>query len=161
LLCALLLVSKRFWALYLLTGFAIRIVHGGVPFWFLTVTYLNDCLKAAFSAFILKRFSPSAVRLDNVKQFGIYVGTAVIGMPAQSALAGAASRLPFGNNFWPTCVGWFLGDATAALALTPTILYWGQDWWQELKAHPLRFSLLIFSILGCLYFTFFFPHTEY
>src|SRR5262245_17163460 len=36
LLCALLLVSKRFWALYLLTGFAIRIVHGGVPFWFLT-----------------------------------------------------------------------------------------------------------------------------
>ena len=43
-------------------------------------------------------------------------------MPALSALAGAASRLPFGANFWPTCVGWFLGDATAALALTPTLL---------------------------------------
>src|SRR5262249_31066053 len=68
--------------------------------------------------------------------------------------------LPLGGNFWPTCVGWFLGDATAALALTPTILYWCQDWWQELMAHPLRFCLLILSILGCLYFTFFFPHTE-
>jgi len=161
LLCVLLLAPIRLWVLYLLTGFAIRIVHGGVPFWFLLVTYLNDGLKAAFSAFILKRFSPGAVRLDNVKQFGLYVGTAVIAMPALSALAGAATRLPLGGNFWPTCVGWFLGDATAALALTPTILYWCQGWWRELKAQPLRFSLLILSMLGCLYFTFFFPHTEY
>lgn len=161
LLCALLLVPLRLWALYLLAGFAIRILHGGVPFWFLTATYLNDCLKAAFSAFILKRFIPGSVRLDNLRQFGIYIGTAVIGMPALSAFAGATARLPFGSDFWSTCGRWFLGDATAALALTPTLLYWCQGWRQELKVYPIRFSLMIFAIFGCLYFTFFFPHAEY
>src|SRR6516225_5599352 len=88
LLCALLLVPGRLWALYLVTALAIRIIHGGVPLWFLTATYLNDCLKAAFSASILKRFIRGPVRLDNLKQFGIYIVTAVVGIPVLSALAG-------------------------------------------------------------------------
>jgi two-component system sensor histidine kinase UhpB len=161
LLCALLLVPGRLWALYLVTALAIRIIHGGVPLWFLTATYLNDCLKAAFSASILKRFIRGPVRLDNLKQFGIYIVTAVVGIPVLSALAGAAARLPLGDSFWRSFSQWYLGNATAALALTPTLLYWCQGGWRELKAHPFRFTLLMTSLVGSVYYTFFMSHTGF
>jgi two-component system sensor histidine kinase UhpB len=86
---------------------------------------------------------------------------AVIGIPALSGLAGAATRLPLGNSFWHSCIQWYLGDATAALALTPTLLYWSQGGRYEVRAHIFRFALLIFLTAGLLYYTFFVPHSEF
>src|SRR5262245_44244726 len=101
LLCALLLTPRQRWPWFLGLGLAVRIAHAGVPFWFLGLTYLNDCLKAAAAAYLLRRFIPGPLRLNSLRQFGFYTGIAVIGTPALSALAGAATRLPLaGSNFW-------------------------------------------------------------
>src|SRR5262249_14890504 len=66
LLCALLLTPKKRWVWYLLLGLPIRLTHFGVeaPMWFLAATYMNDCLKATLSAYVLQRCAPGSVRLN-------------------------------------------------------------------------------------------------
>ena len=129
LLCALLLTPKKRWLSFALVGLPIRLAHAGVATWFLSVTYLNDCLKAAFSAYLLQRFIPNSVRLNTVRQFGIYIGIAGLVAPALSALAGAATRVALGAAFWTSWYQWFMGNAITSLVLTPTLVYWSlRDW---------------------------------
>ena len=115
LFCAFILNPKKRWLSYTLVGLAIRLGQEGVPTWFSAATYLNDWLKAAFSAYVLQRFVPGSVRLNTLRQFGAYIGIAGVVAPGLSALAGAATRLAMGSAFWNTFYQWFLGDSIAAL----------------------------------------------
>jgi signal transduction histidine kinase len=161
LLCALLLTPKKRWLAYVLVGLPIRLAHTGVPTWFLSVTYLNDCLKAAFSAYLLQRLIPGVVRLNTVRQFGIYIGVAGLVAPALSALAGAASRLAVGAAFWTSWYQWFLGDAITNLVLTPTLLYWSLREWGGVRARAIELLVLILILAAVLYFIFIVPQTGY
>jgi len=161
LLCAFLLAPRRLWRWFLLIGAPIRLMHATVPIWFLAATYVNDGLKAILSAYLLQRIICGPVRLNTLRQFGTYMATAVIGMPLLSALAGAATRLPLGDVFWSAFYRWFLGDATAALVLTPTLLYWCFYRLHVVKVRAGLFLPLILALGVCLYFTFFLPQTSY
>ena len=161
LLCAFLLSPRKLWGWYLLVGAPIRLLHATVPVWFLAATYLNDGLKAVLSAYLLQRLIRGPVRLNTLRQFWIYIPIAVISIPVLSALAGAATRLPLGDTFGRGFYHWLLGNATAALVLTPTLLYWWFDGLEEIKTRAALFFPLILILAACLYFTFLSPHSEH
>jgi hypothetical protein len=61
LLCALLIVPRRQWWLYLLISLPLRIAleaHSGAPLWFVLVAFANDSFKAALSA-----YAPATIRV--------------------------------------------------------------------------------------------------
>jgi hypothetical protein len=125
LLCVLLLTPLRKWWLYLLAALLIRLIpalHPPVPDWFLFATCINDLLKALFAAYLLRRLSADSTRLSSLRTFVVYVGVAVLLVPALSAFGGAAARQALGHAFWPAWNQWFLGDAIANLVLTPALL---------------------------------------
>jgi signal transduction histidine kinase len=161
LLSALLLTPRKRWLWFFLIGLPIRWMTLNAPLWLLVSTYVNDCLKAVLSVYLLRRLIPGPVRLNSLRQFWIYIGTAVVGAPILSALAGAATHRPLGETFLPAFSRWFLGDATAALVLTPTLLYWCLDGWRELKEDGIYFAALVLAVVACLYFTFLVPHANY
>lgn len=113
------------------------------------------------SAYILQRIIGASVRLTTLRQFGTYMATAVVGLPLLSALAGAAARLPLGDTFWRAFYQWFLGDSTAALVLTPTLLYWFFDGLHVFKGRAGLLFPITLALGACLYFTFLLPHSEY
>ena len=158
LLCAFLLVPRKRWAWYALVALPIRFMDPDAPAWFLFATYVNDCLKAMLSAYLLRRLLPGSLRLNTLRQLGIYIGIAGAFTPLLSAIGGAATRLALGTPFWKSLYQWFMGDATAALVLTPTLLYWCMGDWRELKLRKLQFLTLLAGLAGVLAFTFFIPH---
>lgn len=161
LLCALLLSPRRLWPWYLLVGAPIRLINQTVPVWFLAATYLNDGLKAILSAYLLRLTMRGPVRLNTLRQFEVYLAIAVVGVPVLSAMGGAAIRVQHGDTFWRAFYEWFLGNATAALVLTPTLLYWCLDGWHEVKGRAAMFLPIVLALAACLYFTFLSPHSEY
>lgn len=161
LLCALLISPRRSWPWYLFVSALIRMTNQAVPVWFMTSTYLNDALKAILSAYLLQRLMQGVVRLNTLRQFWIYMAIAVVGVPLLSATAGAAARVPLGDTFWRAFNNWFLGNVTAALVLTPTLLYWCLGGWDEIKARARLFFPIILALAVTLYFIFLVPHFQY
>jgi len=163
LLCALLLTPTRRWVWYLLLGLPIRMTHFSVesPVWFLFVTYANDCLKGILSACVLRRCIPGSVRLNTIRQFGIYFAIAGLAAPALSAFAGAGTRVAMGFRFWPSFNQWFLGDVIAALVLTPTLLYWFSGEWRQIKAYAFQFAIFVLTLSIVLYLIFLVPRSTY
>lgn len=161
LLCALLLTRKKNWIVYLLIGLPIRLLHAGLPNWFVLATYANDCLKAIFSAYLLQRALPRPIRLNTLRQFGMYLGVAALAAPALSALGGAVTRAGMDRAFWTSWYEWFLGNAIAAIVLTPAFLYWCVGEWRALRTRAFEFLLLVATMCAALYGIFVVPHASY
>jgi PAS domain S-box-containing protein len=96
----------------------------GVPFWLLTVNWLNDTLKVLLAAVLVRRFAPRPLRFTTLRAVGIYLTCAVLAAPVLSAFIGAAGRSALGTPYWQAWWTWFLGDALASLVLTPAIVMW-------------------------------------
>jgi integral membrane sensor domain MASE1 len=109
----------------------------------------------------LQQFVSGPVRLNTLRQLAIFIGAAVVSVPALSAVIGGAARRAVGYEFWSSCYAWFLGDATAALIITPTLLYWCFKGWREMDAHVTELAVLVTGFAVCLYFTFLLPHPNY
>jgi PAS domain S-box-containing protein len=127
LLCALLCTRQSWWWLLLLATLPIRLltnVSPGSGLGFLLAVYLNDCSKAALSAWLLQRFMPDRFRFTSIRDFAVYFGVAVLLSPALSAVGGAAARGAVGHEFWPAWEQWFLGNVMAGLIVTPILFYW-------------------------------------
>lgn len=128
LLCALLCTPRRWWWLLLLGLLPIRLfveVYPGLPHGFLISVLVNDFVKAVLGALVLQRFLSDPIRLNSLRDCGIYFLFVVILIPLLSALGGAASRFGLGQTeFWLNVEQWFLGDAMASLIVTPVLFYW-------------------------------------
>jgi len=163
LLVALLLTPRRQWWLYALFGLPIRltIVGAGTPLWYVPAAFLNDFLKALFSAYLLRRFIGGLIRLNSLREFGIYFVIAALAAPILSALAGAATGLGVKASYWPSWYAWFLGDAIAALVLTPTLLYWCSGEWRGIKDRAFQFLIFILVLSAALSLIFVVPHPGY
>jgi integral membrane sensor domain MASE1 len=99
--------------------------------------------KAALSAYALQRFTSGRVRLNTLRQLAIFIGVAVVTVPALSAVIGGVARNAAGYEFWSSFYDWFLGDASAALIITPTLLYWCLKGWREMDAHVTELAILV------------------
>jgi PAS domain S-box-containing protein len=127
LVSGLLCTRTRWWWLLLLATLPVRLlidVPPTLPGWFLAAVYVNDCLKAALAAFLLKRFLPDPLRLNSMRELGLYFGLAVLLVPLLSALGGAAAGTGVGRSFSSSFEQWFLGNAMASLIITPIFFYW-------------------------------------
>jgi two-component system, LuxR family, sensor kinase FixL len=129
LLCGLLQVRRRWWGLLLLATVPIRflvVVHPERPVWFIINAAVIDCATVAVAALLLRRLMSDPIRIDTIRDFGIYCLVAVLLTPAVSAIPGAAARLSIdaGEPFWTRWEQWFFGDAIASLIVTPFLFYW-------------------------------------
>jgi two-component system sensor histidine kinase UhpB len=164
LLCALLLVPRRKWWLYILVTFAIRLLpwpHQGVPDWFVFVASVNDVLKALFAAYCLRYVVRVPAYLNSLRAFASYLAIAVLVGPVLSAFAGAGTRHVLGYEFWPAWKQWFLGDAFANLVLTPTLLYWWLRRFRVARPQPVEILLWSIGFAVSVYFTVSLAHSEY
>ncbi len=155
LLCALLLSPPRTWLVYLAATLPLRLavaVPPNTPMWFLLAAFANDSLKAIVAAALLRRYLPRRViRFDRLHDFWIYLAVAVVLAPALSGLAGAASWVALGREFWPAWRDWFFGDALANLVLTPLLLCLALGWRKFIKAGSMRY-LEAFVLLSGVFF---------
>jgi len=138
LLCVLLLTPRREWWLYLAIAVPVRFIptlHNAVPLWFLIATTVNDMVKAALTAYLLRRLPNGSIHPATMAQFATFLGVAVFFVPGLSAFAGAATRHLLGYGFWASWYQWFLGDAIANLVLTPALLYWCSKHYRVMQAH--------------------------
>ncbi len=128
LLCGLLCTRRRWWWLLLLGLLPMRLLidlYPGLTNSFLLSVYVNDCAKAVLAALVLQRFLDDPIRLNSLRDVGIYFLFVVILIPLLSAFAGAGSRLAMGHtDYWSNVEQWFLGDAMAAVIVTPVLFYW-------------------------------------
>ena len=151
LLCVLLLSRPRTWFIYLAATLPLRLVVAvppDTPMWFLLAAFANDSLKALVAATLVRRFLPGrGIRFERLHDFWTYLAAAVVLAPALSAVAGAASWMALGREFWPVWCNWFLGDALPNLLITPLLLCLALDWRKFIKARPMRFfeGAVVFS----------------
>ncbi len=127
LLCALLASRPRNWWIYIVGAFPIRMcspIAHDVPTWHLLASFANDSAKGLLLALALRRFLKNPVRLESMKDLGIFCAFAVLFLPAISALFGAAGFYALGGDYWSAWMQWFMGDAMTHVVLTPAILYW-------------------------------------
>jgi PAS domain S-box-containing protein len=127
LLCGLLSTSRRWWWLLLVAILPVRLlvaVPSQLEPWFLAAVYVNDCAKGVIAALLLQRFLEDPIRLQSMRDLGLYFLFAVVLVPALSALGGAAARAGNGHEFWPSFEQWLLGDALATLVVSPILFYW-------------------------------------
>jgi PAS domain S-box-containing protein len=127
LLCALLCVPMRWWWLLLAAVLPIRLLVELPPDpqpWFVGSVYVNDCAKAVLGALCLRRFLDDPIRLNSMRELGVYFLFVVVLIPLLSAFAGASARAGIGNSFWLSFEQWFLGNAMASLIVTPILFYW-------------------------------------
>ncbi len=123
----LLLVPPRMWWLLFLGWMPIRFFTGlapGIPTWFRVAAFANDSIKALFIAVALRRSLKNPLRLNDLRDFGVFVAIAVLLAPMLSAFLGAGCRYLLGFEFWASWQKWFLSDALANLIVTPALLYW-------------------------------------
>ena len=151
LLCALLLSPPRKWWIYIAATLPIRLLvalPANSPTWFLLAAFANDSLKAILAAALVRRtLRDREIRFDSLHDFWIYLLATAVVAPALSGIAGAASWVALGREFWPTWRNWFLGDALANIVLTPLLLCVAGGWRKVAAVRPVRFleGLVVFS----------------
>ncbi len=155
LLTALLLSPPRKWWIYITATLPIRLLvalPADSPTWFLLAAFANDSLKAVLAAVLVRRTLPGrGIRFDSLHDFWIYLLATAAFAPAMSGIAGAASWVALGREFWPTWRNWFLGDALANIVLTPLLVGAALGWRQFAAIKPLR-CLEGFAVLAGLVF---------
>ncbi len=160
LLCALLRAPPRWWVLLLAATIPIRFfteVADNVAFGVLVSTSLNDYAKAVVGAVLLRRFMDDPIRFISVRDFSVYCLIAVLTIPALSAFAGAATVAPSDSTYWAHWERWFLGNALAALIVTPFIFYWvlrPSDQRNLASAQWLEAAILLVGLIVSLTFAF-------
>ena len=151
LLCALLLSRRQRWWIYIAATLPIRLLVSlppASPTWFLLAAFANDSLKAVLAAVLVRRaLRDRGIRFDSLHDFWIYLLATAVFAPALSGIAGAASWVALGREFWPTWRNWFLGDALANIVLTPLLLCVALGWRKLAAVRPLRYfeGLAVFS----------------
>jgi integral membrane sensor domain MASE1 len=120
LLIALLFDRPDRWWWYALAALPVRMFAlGSAPAWLFWSSYVNDCVKALLSAFLLRRTLPDPPWLNTLRDFAGFILIAALLSPVASATIGAATRAFFGDAFGLVWLQWFLGDSLAMVTLVP------------------------------------------
>jgi len=124
LVSVLLLVSRRMWAVLIVTALAmfyLNDLHNGVPASTAALLALADTVEVLIAVLCLSYFFEGVPRLNSVKALARFSLFAVILAPAVGALIGA---LAFRGNYWTNWRTSFLSEALGFLTLMPAILSW-------------------------------------
>jgi signal transduction histidine kinase len=146
LFCALMIVPRRDWWLYIAAAFPAHVVAElgvGMPAPQLLVAFATNCMVALLNAYAVRRFAGEPPWLGTFRKASTYIViTAGIG-PAVSALGGAFVPILGGGAFadyWLFWLHWYLANALPNLTLGPVFLIWLSDdarWarWKPSRRH--------------------------
>jgi len=163
LLCALLLVPRTQWWVFVAAIWPLRLLVGavpGTPLWFQVTALANDSIKGLAAAWLLHHFVRRPVRLQTLREFMIFLGIAAAAVPALSALLAAPARFALGDPVWRASSQWFLGDVLAQVIVTPTLLYWCTRAYRPHKP-PGELVLVFVGLAGALFFGFVVSHDSH
>src|SRR5262245_59501324 len=130
LFCALLLVPKRQWWLYIAATFPAHVIAEmgvGMPAVQLLVAFATNCMLAISSAFGVRWFLRQPPWLWTMRNASIYLAITAGVAPALSAFGGAFVQILSGGSiarygtFWGN---WYLANALGSVTLGPVFLIW-------------------------------------
>jgi signal transduction histidine kinase len=130
LFCALLLVPKRQWWMYIAAAFPAHLIAEttvAMPVAQSLVAFASNCLFAVLSAFGVRRFLTGPPWFGTLRQTAIYIATSAAIGPAIAALAGAFVQvLGSGSiaHYWKFWGNWCIANALGNVTLGPVFLIW-------------------------------------
>src|SRR5262245_9459373 len=161
LFCALMIVPKRDWWLYIGAAFPAHVVAElgvGMPAPQLLVAFATNCMVALLNAYAVRRFVGDPPWFGDLRKVFIYIMiTAGIG-PIVSALGGAFVPILGGGAFadyWMFWFHWYLANALPNLTLGPVFLIWFSDgarWtrWKPSRRHIEPAMLAVALVCVCI-----------
>jgi signal transduction histidine kinase len=130
LFCALLLVPKRQWWLYIAAAFPAHVLAEmtvAMPFAQALVAFVTNCTVAVLSAVGVRRFLREPPWFGTLRNAAIYILITVGISPAIAALGGAFVQiLGHGSveNYWTSWGQWWIANALGSVTLGPVFLIW-------------------------------------
>jgi signal transduction histidine kinase len=130
LFCALLLVPKRQWWVYIAAALPAHFIAEmtvAMPLAQSVVAFVTNCMVAVLSAFLIRRFVQEPPWFGTLKQTAIYVGITAGISPAIVAFAGAFVQMLNGGSradYWTFWGNWWIANALGSVTLGPMFLIW-------------------------------------
>jgi signal transduction histidine kinase len=133
LFCALLLVPKRRWPVFIAAAFLAHVVAEvriGMHATQLLMAFATNCMVALVSAVAVRRLLGGPPWFGTLRKACIYILIAAGASPAIAALGGAFVPILGGgssSDYWLFWSHWYVGNALAALTFGPAFLTWVSD----------------------------------
>ena len=127
LFCALALVPKSQWWLYIAAAFPAHVIAEPMPAAQSLVAFGTNCMVAILSAFGIQRFLGEPPWFGTLRNAAIYVLITAGVSPAISALGGAFVQIVGGGpiaNYWTYWCNWSIPNALGSVTLGPVFLVW-------------------------------------
>jgi signal transduction histidine kinase len=130
LFCALLLVPRRQWWIYIAAAFPAHLIAEttvAMPVAQSLVAFGSNCMVAVLSAFGVRKFLSGPPWFGTLRQTAIYTAIAAGVSPALSALFGAFVPIVGGGsiaNFWTYWGNWCIANSLGIMTLGPVFLIW-------------------------------------
>jgi signal transduction histidine kinase len=160
LFCALLLVPRQRWWLYIAAAFPAHVVAEvgvGMPAPQLLVAFATNCMVALLNAYGVRRFVGDPPWFGTFQKASLYIVIAAGVSPALSALGGAFVPILGGgalSNYWIYWAHWYVANALPNLTIGPVFLIWfanGTSWsrWIPSRRHIEPVILAAFLLGTC------------
>ena len=159
LFCALLIVPRRRWWLYIAAAFPAHMIAElgvGMPMAQLLVAFATNCMVALLNAYGVHRFVGDPPWFGTLQKAALYILVAAAVSPGLSALGGAFVPILGGgplSNYWIYWAHWYVANALPNLTIGPVFLIWfarGRSWsrWIPARQHvePAILAALLVSI---------------
>jgi signal transduction histidine kinase len=130
LFCALLLVPKRQWWIYIAAAFPAHFIAEttvAMPIAQSLVAFGSNCIFAVLSAFGVRRFLTGPPWFGTLRQTAIYIVISAAISPAIAALGGAFVQVLGGGSiahYWKFWGNWCIANALGNVTLGPVFLIW-------------------------------------
>ncbi len=130
LFCALVLVPKSQWWLYITAAFPAHVIAEmtvAMPLAQSLVAFATNCMVAILSAFGVRRFLREPPWFGTLRNAALYVLITAGASPAISALGGAFVQIVGGgqiSNYWTYWCNWCIPNALGSVTLGPAFLVW-------------------------------------
>src|SRR5215469_11552630 len=130
LFCALMIVPRRRWWLYIAAAFPAHVIAElgvGMPAPQLLVAFATNCMVALLNAYGVRRFVGDPPWFGTFSKASLYIVIAAGVSPALSALGGAFVPILGGgalSNYWIYWAHWYVANALPNLTIGPVFLIW-------------------------------------
>lgn len=156
LFCALILVPKRRWWIYIAAAFPAHLLAEskvGMPGAQLLVAFGTNCLVATLSAYGVQRFLKEPPWFGTLRNASIYLLIAAGIAPAISALGGAFVQILGGGpmgSYWAYWGNWYMSNALGSMTLGPVFLAWfdRRSWAERLNLRRMAEAAILGLGLG-------------
>jgi signal transduction histidine kinase len=142
LLAVLLLAPTRAWWWLLaaaLPGHLLAELQGGVPKAMVLGWYLSNCSEALIGASLVRAFAPAPLRLDSLRNVGIFLLCGALAGPVFSSFIDAALVRLIGwgeRGYWDLVSTRVYANALASVTVAPLILTWAEFDLSRLRRMP-------------------------